>query len=81
VDAYLTKAVDYLVSYDIKKTNEDPTEAVRCVQQMKLRREKTMGDQDILVKKEQRFIDKAKAGDMAGKVSGPKNTIYWLWSR
>lgn len=78
---YLTKAVDYLVSYDTKKTNEDPTEAIRCVQQMKLRREKTMGSQDILVKQQQRFVDMTKAGDVEGRFSGPKNTIYWLWSR
>ncbi|KAI8334214.1 alginate lyase-domain-containing protein [Chlamydoabsidia padenii] len=77
VDDYLTKAVDYLISYDT--THEDPTEAVRCVQQQTIL---CRDDKDTVEKeKYRRFIDMAMSCDKADRISGPKNTIYWTWSR
>ncbi|CAO3593113.1 unnamed protein product [Absidia cylindrospora] len=87
-DDMLEKAVSYLASYDTDAKNEDPTEAVRCVQQMRLRfihkAERGEGDSDnnqTIIDNYQQFIDKAFASDMAERISGPKNSLYCLWSR
>ncbi|ORZ15261.1 alginate lyase-domain-containing protein [Absidia repens] len=87
-DDMLEKTVSYLVSYDTDAKNEDPTEAVRCVQQMQLRfihkAERGEGDTDssqTIIDSYQQFVDKAYRSDMAEKISGPKNSIHYLWSR
>jgi hypothetical protein len=87
-DDMLEKAVNYLVSYNTDATNEDPTETVRCIQQMRLRLfdkarcgEGDNPNRQATMENYQQCIDKAYASDKADKISGPKNSLYCLWSR